>query len=574
MKQVLTIVFLLITLFFLSCENTVKSSCEAGSLRCNSSIIQKCKDGEWVDWTDCSVDDLECQLIDGEASCVDPEGNTVDDSDVGNTGNTGDTGNSGWSSDEYVVDCTEAECTVPAGSFWMGCNESIDSLCASKEYPYHEVTLSAYKIDKYEVTVAQYQACVSDGACNNNSSELHYKTTEDNSSCNLGASEKDDHPMNCVTWYGAKAYCEWLGKRLPTEAEWEKAARGTDGRVYLWGNETATCEYAVMSDSDAGGDGCGTGGTMAVGSKKTGISPYGAYDMSGNVWEWCSDWYDIDYYKISPSENPTGPESGSVRVLRGGSWENQYKDVRTSTRGSRAPVAVYTRYGFRCVDDDSGDSGNTGDTGNSGDTGDSGDFVFEEDYESYSVDTLPSDYIIVYNGSGDSAQKIVEEDDNKFLQTKGRSGWGLAMRKDFDTDFSENIVVEWKIQTRTTANSTDYDDDGFAGVGSFSIKNGAEIAAIVQMGNKSDENMYVYRGSYSKQVERNVWISCKMVIDFANEKYDIYVNDELVVEDYPTIVADLNSTWNSFGEDACFRFGSGNSSATTTLFDDIVIYEK
>ena len=198
--------------------------------------------------------------------------------------------------------------------------------------------------------------------------------------------------------------------------------------------------------------------------------------------------------------------------------------------------------------------------------------LFEEDYESYSVDTLPADYIIVYNGAGTSSQKVVEEDGNKFLQTKGQTSWSLAMRKDFDTDFPDILTVEWKMQTRTVANSTNYNSDGFAGVGGFSIKNETEITALVSMGNRSDGNMYVYVGSYSKKVDRNAWISCKMVIDFANEKYDIYVDGELLVEDYATIVADLNAAWNSYGEDACFRFSSGNHSSTTTLFDDIVIH--
>ncbi|HNT28125.1 MAG TPA: formylglycine-generating enzyme family protein, partial [bacterium] len=121
---------------------------------------------------------------------------------------------------------------IPAGDFQMGCNEAVDYQCYENESPYHAITLGAYKIGKYEVTVGEYQQCVTNGACNNSGDHLHYYTNTDSGYCNLGAEGKGNHPMNCVTWYGAKAYCEWIGGRLPTEAEWELAARGTDERLY------------------------------------------------------------------------------------------------------------------------------------------------------------------------------------------------------------------------------------------------------------------------------------------------------------------------------------------------------
>ncbi|MGI6394683.1 MAG: formylglycine-generating enzyme family protein [bacterium] len=270
------------------------------------------------------------------------DGDTANSGDTADTGNTGDTANSGNTGNPD----TGAMVSVPAGKFWMGCNEEVDDECYSDEHPYHEVTLSAYKIDKYQVTAGEYQKCVDAGNCNNdNSSEPHYR--DYGSSCNLGAEDKSNHPMNCVSWYGAKAYCEWAGKRLPTEAEWEKAARGTEGAKYPWGNEKASCKHAVMDD---GGDGCGLDSTWAVGSKPKGVSPYGCYDMIGNVWEWVNDWYDSDYYETSPSENPKGPESGSSRVLRGGSWFNYGGDIlRASDRYYGNPGSWTSYDGFRCA---------------------------------------------------------------------------------------------------------------------------------------------------------------------------------------------------------------------------------
>jgi len=242
---------------------------------------------------------------------------------------------------------------VPAGEFMMGCNEAVDAACESGEYPYHAVTLSAYKIGKYEVTIGEYQKCVDAGDCNNdNNEEPHYATVGDHESCNLGTTGNESYPVQCVTWYGAKAYCEWLGGRLPTEAEWEKAARGTDGRKYPWGNEpTVSCDYAVMYDIYAG---CGTGGPMPVGSKEAGKSLYGVYDMIGNVQEWVNDWYDEDYYGSSPTSDPTGPESGSsvdYRAKRGGAWSSTNDHVlRASSRSGLYPGS-YGIYGdgFRCA---------------------------------------------------------------------------------------------------------------------------------------------------------------------------------------------------------------------------------
>jgi len=227
---------------------------------------------------------------------------------------------------------------IPAGEFMMGCNEAVDPQCSGDEKPYHRVYLDAYYMDKHEVTVAEYRKCVNAGGC---------KDPVTGQYCNWGQSGREGHPINCVDWNQAQDYCSWAGKRLPTEAEWEKAARGTDGRKYPWGNETANCQYAVMDD---GGSGCGRNSTWPVCSKPQGNSPYGLCDMAGNVWEWVQDWYDENYYQGSPANNPKGPSSELSRVLRGGSWGLSHPEyLRASFRFRIEPTFWFYNYGFRCV---------------------------------------------------------------------------------------------------------------------------------------------------------------------------------------------------------------------------------
>lgn len=204
--------------------------------------------------------------------------------------------------------------------------------------------------------------------------------------------------------------------------------------------------------------------------------------------------------------------------------------------------------------------------------------VFDEDYEAYEENTLPSDYIMVYSGAGSNQQGVESDGINKYLHTAGQSGWSLAMRKDFDLDFPDQIEVSWRMQTQTTYTSSNLGSGGVASVGSFSVKNESETTAAIGLGNKADGEIYIYVWDreneimYTTMVNRHEWVECTMVIDFLEMNYDAYVNGVLLAENISTSQANLSSTWNSYGEDAAIHFSSGNHSSTTTLFDDISIW--
>jgi len=217
---------------------------------------------------------------------------------------------------------------VPAGEFIMGSADDAPDAW-DWEKPQHAVYLDAFYMDKYEVTNARYRKCVEAGACAWPFDTTYYENADYN-----------QHPVVYVGWHWAKDYCEWAGKRLPTEAEWEKAARGTDGRTYPWG-EGIDCDHAQYKE-------CG-GQTVPVGSKSKGASPYGALDMAGNVWEWVSDRYQEDTYQATPARNPQGPKKGTGQVMRGGSWSEPAVNVRCACRSWYMPDARYFNLGFRCA---------------------------------------------------------------------------------------------------------------------------------------------------------------------------------------------------------------------------------
>lgn len=198
---------------------------------------------------------------------------------------------------------------VPAGEFLMG-SAADDADADDNEKPQHTVYLDAFWIDRVEVTNAMYARCVKAKAC-----APPLQDTSERRKRYYGNPEYANYPVIYVSWEAAQAYCQWAGGRLPTEAEWEKAARGIDGRQYPWGDEPLNCTH-----SNSGIRGCCVGDTTAVGSYPSGASPYGALDMAGNVYEWVADWYDREYYSRSPARNPAGPAAGEKRVIRGGSW--------------------------------------------------------------------------------------------------------------------------------------------------------------------------------------------------------------------------------------------------------------
>ncbi|NSW53370.1 MAG: SUMF1/EgtB/PvdO family nonheme iron enzyme [Anaerolineae bacterium] len=229
---------------------------------------------------------------------------------------------------------------VPAGTFAMG---SYDG--PQDEYPVHDVFLDAYWMDQYEVSNGQYEQCVAEGACPEPFSKQSYTR-----SLYYGTQEYADYPVVWVTWFHAATYCQWAGGRLPTEAEWEKAAKGTDGRRYPWGNNAPDCSYLNFQDYSETNN-CVVVDTVAVGSYPEGASPYGVMDMAGNIYEWVGDWYSGSYYQSSPTENPTGPLFGNYRVIRGGYWSSTAANLRASTRTHLEPGSRWHEFGFRCVMD-------------------------------------------------------------------------------------------------------------------------------------------------------------------------------------------------------------------------------
>ena len=224
---------------------------------------------------------------------------------------------------------------VPAGEFRMG---SWEREGESNEHPLHMVDLDAYYIDKYEVTEDLYSRFLLQ---TNRVGPDHWSG---------GAGRDAQKPIVGINWDDAQAYCEWAGRRLPTEAEWEKAARSTDKRTYPWGESkpnSSTANFGKDMDLDA----LYSQNLKDIGSYEQGKSPYEAYDMAGNVGEWVDDWYAEDYYQTSPKKNPKGPLDGTYKIIRGGSWADTPEDLRSAYRLWGTPTGRYAYVGVRCAKD-------------------------------------------------------------------------------------------------------------------------------------------------------------------------------------------------------------------------------
>ena len=246
---------------------------------------------------------------------------------------------SGWNLDDCLPPTPAEEMVALAGGeFTMGCDPTTTNDCLTHEKPAHTVRIDPFQIDRTEVTVGAFAICVAAGACKGNT----FSTFAGMISCNYGSDRDPMLPMNCVSWEGARDYCAWRGKRLPTEAEWEFAARSADRRTYPWGSQPPDCTRALY-------DACGATLLQAVGALSAGASPFGLVDMAGNVREWVADWYAYDYYWSSVKDNPQGPATGTQKVMRGGSYQSDARSLRTYARYANSPTMTYPDFGFRCA---------------------------------------------------------------------------------------------------------------------------------------------------------------------------------------------------------------------------------
>jgi formylglycine-generating enzyme required for sulfatase activity len=239
---------------------------------------------------------------------------------------------------------------IPAGEFIMGSNKKVDRNAYQAEFPQRRVYLKAYEIDKFEVTTVQFLKFV---LAHDMPPLIDWQYDGGNFQETMSS-----HPVMHVSWDEADAYCRWAGKRLPTEAEWEKAARGEDGRIYPWGNQMAGLSRANYGRTGLSGPVRDRPERLllyppiiSVDKYDNAVSPYGVFQMSGNVAEWVADWFDRTYYATAPDKDPMGPEKGTQRSFRGGSWIDSTPSVRAAQRNGTDPNTRMNWLGFRCARD-------------------------------------------------------------------------------------------------------------------------------------------------------------------------------------------------------------------------------
>lgn len=239
---------------------------------------------------------------------------------------------------------------IPAGTFLMGSDKKVDRNAYQPEFPQRRVYLDAYEIDKFEVTTVQFLKFV---LATDRKPLIDWQYEGGNFQETMA-----NHPVMHVSWFEAEAYCQWAGKRLPTSAEWEKAARGEDGRIYPWGNEPAGLSRANFGRTGLSGPVRDRPERLllyppiiSVDKYENAVSPYGVFQLAGNVAEWTADWYDPHYYKTAPDRNPKGPEKGTQRAFRGGGWIDSTPSVRPAQRNGTDPNTKMNWLGFRCARD-------------------------------------------------------------------------------------------------------------------------------------------------------------------------------------------------------------------------------